>query len=747
LASNGPDRWKSFALALLVFVPILFNAITLFPEVSRPVPSLNDDAVHYLLIQRASEALRRGENIFDHWLPELELGFPFFFYYQHLPHLAIVALHRLLFQQADLLTLFNFVRYLLLVAFPLTVYWSMRRLEFSAVAAAVGAAGASLISSNHRYGLEYDSYVWRGLGVYTQLWAMHLYFIVLACLYRLIERGAGYGAAVLSCSILGLSHLLYSYMLAITVLVLFLLGLDRANWRARIARLAITGGLVLVACSYMWLPYLFQTAFFGWSPYLQNWKYDSFGAREILTWLVNGDLLDYGRFPVLTVLLALGIAAALLNRNRPGRMALALFTVWLALYFGRPTWGRMIDILPLHNGLLLHRFVGSLDVAAIFLIGLGGEWLWRNVEFLISNYKFNIQPFESLRVDPEQRRTGQNSTFNIHSTIAGLVLLALLTPALSERQRYYVLNVEWMERTQKALDRDADARAVLAALKELPPGRAYAGLRANWGKDLAFGDVHFYDLLTFNRIAAVSPPYSGISLNADLIWHFDDRNPAHYNLLNVKYVVAPRNLPVADFLRPIKETRRYLLYRAETGGYADFVTVSDRKSPPSQAALFFQNRNWFESAEPGMKRAVRYDYPPARSATAAAAVDGGPACPGGKIREEEIAPGRIDLEVECATAATLVVKMTYHPNWRVAVDGRDVAIFMLSPSFIGFDVPAGKHQVRAEYRAAWLKMPLLILGASALAGFFLLRGKLEPFDARLSARAALSLSKGKDRQR
>ncbi len=734
MTSNGPDRWKNCAFALLVFIPILFNAITLFHEVSLPVPSLNDDAVHYLLIQRASEALARGENLFDHWLPELEMGFPFFFYYQHLPHLAVVLLHRLLFQSVDLLTLFNFIRYLLLVTFPLTVYGSMRRLEFSVVAAAVGAASASLFSSSHRYGLEYDSYVWRGLGVYTQLWAAHLYFIVLANLNRLIDRGVGYGATALSCTILGLSHLLYAYMLGITALALFLLGLNRANRRARMIRLAIVGGVTVVACSYMWLPYLFQTAFFGWSPYLERWKYDSYGAGQILTWLANGDLLDYGRPPVLTVLLALGIAAVLLlfgRRARPeraadassfasGRLALTLFFVWLLLYFGRPTWGRLIDILPLSNGLLIHRFLGSLDVAAIFLIGLGGEWLWKHLEFLNSTFRFNI-----------------------HSVVAALVLLALLWPALSERQRYYRLNVEWIERTRKGLERDADGRAVLAALRELPPGRAYAGLRANWGKELAFGDVHFYDLLTFHRIPALSPPYSGISLNADLAWHFDDRNPAHYNLFNVKYVVAPRHWPPAEFLRPILETRRYFLYRADTGGYADFVAVAERRTPASQSALFFLNRNWLESAEPGLKRTVRYDYPPAK--TAAADASARPGCPGGKIREAEIAPGRIDLEVECATASTLLLKTTYHPNWRVAVDGRDVATFMLSPSFIGFDAPAGAHRVRAEYRAAWIKTPLLILGAGALAAVFVFQSKIARLEARLGVGAPLS--KGKERRR
>lgn len=675
-----------------------------------PVPSLNDDAVHYLVIQRASEALAQGDNIVDHWLPEFELGFPMFFYYQHLPHLTVVALHRLLFQQVDLLTVFNAVRYFLLVGFPLTVYWSMRRLEFSVVAAAVGAASASLISSNHRYGFEYDSYIWRGHGMYTQLWSMHLSFLVLACLYRLLERGTGYVAAVISCSLLALSHLIYAYMMALTVLVLFLMRVGRSNWRALFGRLAITGVFAAVISSYMSLPFLFQKAFLSASPYLQRWKYDSFGAGEILTWLVNGDLLDYDRLPVLTVLLALGLALAIFSRSRPARMALVLFVVWLLLYFGRPTWGHILDVLPMHDALLLHRFIGSLDVAVILLIGLGGEWLWH----------------QSARL-PERWR----------AAAVALVVLLLLLPALRERQRFYSFNTQWIERTRRAVDGDADARAILAELRKLPPGRAYAGLRADWGKDLQFGDLHFRDLLTFNRVMAALPPYSSLSLNADIIWHFNDHNPAHYNLLNVKYVVAPRSLRVAEFLRPIKETPRYVLYRVETHGYTDFVAVAARKSPRSQSDLFFQNRDWFLSAEPAAQRFIRYDYPPHRGAAAEGAKPDAAAergCPEGKIADERIWPGRIDLSTECQTAATLVLKLTYHPNWRVAVDGREVKTFMISPSFIGFDLPAGVHQVRAEYRASLFKNVLLLAGACALLALFCFKRRLTELDARLSAK-------------
>src|SRR2546422_5677041 len=165
--AERPARLTRAVLLLLVLVPTVFNAIALWPELSVPIPSLNDDAFHYLLIQRASEALASGENPIDHWSPELDLGFPQLLYYQHLPHLTVVALHRLLLKRVDLLTLFNLVRYLLMVGFPLTVYWSMRRLTFSVVAGGGAAPPAAPPSPPQRDRGHYASYLLRDRGPYN----------------------------------------------------------------------------------------------------------------------------------------------------------------------------------------------------------------------------------------------------------------------------------------------------------------------------------------------------------------------------------------------------------------------------------------------------------------------------------------------------------------------------------------------------------------------------------------------------
>src|SRR5207245_7378166 len=196
---------------------------------------------------------------FDTWVPELELGFPQFLYYQHLPHLAVVALHRALLGSVDLVTLFNALRYLLLVTFPLTVLWSLRRMGLPTVAACVAAGAAPTVSASHRYGLEYDSYVWRGFGMYTQLWAMHLTFVAIASFHSLLVRGRGHALAIVALSVLALSHLLYAYIAAVTFGVIFVATLprrDRTTLLARARSVALVAAAVAVITSYMWVPFL-----------------------------------------------------------------------------------------------------------------------------------------------------------------------------------------------------------------------------------------------------------------------------------------------------------------------------------------------------------------------------------------------------------------------------------------------------------------------------------------------------------
>lgn len=666
---------------------MLFNAIALLPEVAYPVPNVNDDAEHILFIQQASDAWARGEDPLDFWVPQVELGFPQFLYYQNLAHLVVVALGKLTFGLVPLRTLFDLVRYVLLVGFPLTVFWSMRRLGFSDVAAAIGAAASSLLSSG-RYGFEYDSYVWRGLGVYTQIFGMHLSFIALATLQRVATRGSGLIAAALACAALALSHLIYAYMTAITAVVLILSGLTRANALGRVLRFSAVAALAAVITAYMWVPFFAQAGYLNVSPYLDRAKYDSFGAPTILGWLVSGDLLDHGRVPVLTALLAVGVAAAVVKRTRLLVLTLVLLVLWLVLYFGRPTLGPIADLLPLHEGLLFHRFIGGVDLFAILLIGAGGAYLW-----------------ELVRAELTPRRL---------AAVAAATAI-LFVPAFVERWSYYGYNTAWMRITQAAIDADTDARTVLGALAAQPPGRAYAGLRSNWGSTLDFGipfnSVRMYNLLTFDRFDAVAPPYRGASLNSDLLFDFNDRDPAHYRLFDVQYVIAPPTATLIAGPVPIVSTPRYVLYRAPGGGYAEYASIVRTETPASQLDLFDRARAWLRGGSATAWQFARYAYRErAPAATPGTIAD----CPRPGISYTRAQSSRFDVVASCDSDSAMVIKATYHPNWHVTVDGVEVPTFMVAPSYLAFPVSAGQHFITAEYRSAPLKDPLFGVGAVTL---------------------------------
>lgn len=694
-------------LALLVATPMLFNAIALLPELTT-IPNVNDDAAHELFVRRASDALATGQDPVDFWVPDLELGFPQFVYYQHLPHLAVVAVDRILLERVDIVVVFNAVRYVLMVCFPLTVLWAMRRMGFGIVAAAIGAAASSLLSTDGLLGLDYDSYIWRGFGVFTQLVAAHLFFVLLALLQGVISRGRGYAAAAVALAALILSHLLYTVMMAVSAGVIAV----AASWRAiplRLGRLAIVGIAAAVMSAYLLWPAAATSYYLNASPYLQRYKYDSFGAPQVLEWLVTGRLLDAGRVPVLTVLLAVGVAATLVTRARPALLALALFVVWLILYFGRPTLGSVIDLIPLHEQLFFHRFIGGVHVAGILLIGVGGAWLWE----LARPWRHPV------------RLVAVTATF-----------VLLLGPIVQERAGYYALNATWMEQTAEAIERDADARAIFDTLRALPPGRVYAGRRTDWGDTLDFGlpfrSVRLYNLFAFRDIPSLAAPYQGPSLNSDLVFDFDPTNAGEYVALGVTYVIAPTTRQLPDFLAIVRQTPLYTLYAAPASATAHYAAITDTVRIPAQADLLPVMRAWLTGPAPAAGQALRLDFPAAPRGSTGKAL---PGCPNNaSVSDEHIEQSRVSFVASCPTAATLVITATYHPNWQVTSDGAPVQTFMVSPSVIGVSLPPGSHRIVAEYRSTPVKVPLLLVGGLTLAALVVGRRRLERIDAWIASR-------------
>jgi len=91
----------------------------------------------------------------------------------------------------------------------------------------------------------------------------------------------------------------------------------------------------------------------------------------VLRGLVVGHLFDFGRIPSLTYLAAVGFGICLLRwRNERYLIPIAIFTLWLMLYFGRATWGSLMDVLPLSREIHMNRFVGGVHLGGIFFIAV-----------------------------------------------------------------------------------------------------------------------------------------------------------------------------------------------------------------------------------------------------------------------------------------------------------------------------------------------------------------------------------------
>ena len=181
-----------------LIVAVVFNLVLLSPEIRGGIFFFNDTVLHMLLIDMTVETITKGQNVTDSWQGTMNMGMPVFHYYQHLPHVAVALVHVFTFESITVATLVKWAYYLLLSAFPLSIYWSLRRFGFSKLTAAMGGIVSPLIASLDAAdlvdlygGLDYDSYTTRGWGLFTQLWAMVLLPPALSCGYRVLRDGQG----------------------------------------------------------------------------------------------------------------------------------------------------------------------------------------------------------------------------------------------------------------------------------------------------------------------------------------------------------------------------------------------------------------------------------------------------------------------------------------------------------------------------------------------------------------------------
>jgi Gpi18-like mannosyltransferase len=706
-AATRVARWVPVALVVLT---CLFGLFVLRDETS-PAPTLNDSAFHLEMVDWAAGQIKEGRVPLDGWFPYLSLGSALFHHYQSLPHTLTAYAARA--TGAGDQTAFLWLMYLLLATWPISVYLGARWLDWDRWTAGASAAVSPLIVSASGYGYEHGSYTWRGYGVYTQLWAMWLLPLAWGLTWRAVAHGKRYAAAALALALTMACHFITGYLAMLTIGVwVIVLG---AGFLRRVGRAAlVAGGAVLVA-AWVLVPLIGDTKWTTRSEYYVGTIFnDSYGARKVLGWLVRGQLFDSGRFPIVSLLFAAGLVTCIARARRDvrARALLGVFTLSLLLFFGRPTLGRALDVLPGFGDVQIHRFVMGVHLAGILLAGVALGRLLRIAYRLVAEHA------------PERYAAAGAAA------VALGLAVGVLAPGWTERAGYDRHGAVLI-RAQQAYDRASakDLDALVNIVKARGGGRVYAGLRANWGRDYKVGYVPVYAWLAQRDVDAIGFTFRTIaSLSTDVEAAFDETNPAQYEMFDVRYLLLPAGHPPPVPATLIASRGENRLYEVRTTGY---VQVVDRASPISA------NRTDIEQTTRSFRNsdlASRAVYPGVGFAGAAGppALDTGPGPPGRVLSQSAtIQDGVFGAAVEANRRAVVLLKATYDPRWTATVDGVRAKPVMMAPSLVGVEVPPGRHSVRFRYAPYGHYPMLLTIGVLALLGLVLVdRRGLRPLRSR-----------------
>lgn len=687
-------------------------AALLFVQVRHPFPFLNDSVLHFGLIQALASAPERGQSLLDPWVPTWCSGFPVFHYYQSLPHFLVLGLWKLLGGALPLVQVFRLVEWLLLATFPVPVYLAMRRLGADRSAAAAAAVLAPLIKTNYLHGHDMESYVWQGLGQYTQVVGGWLFPLAVAWTASALRDGRAWTSAAVLLTATFLSHLALGTMAAMAGAVTALLV--PRNLPSRLLRLAAIGVVTGLATAWVLLPIVRDFAWYNISTLVPTWKYNSFGANTILPWLFRGEIFDFqrtvtaggrtiGPLPVLTLLVGAGFVLAAVRIRRPleGTL-LALFTFFLLLFFGRPTWGDLLRYVPLGSGFHYSRAIFPVHVLGVMLAGVFAGWAVRRLAAV-------------PRAGP--------------GLAAGIAALVLAAPAI-ERTTYLRWNAQLVRESAAGYAAEgADLERALAVAAEDRFGRAYAGSGRPgqpWGGTFLVGWVPVYAWFPMREMDALGYLYHMWSLNSDLQNDFRENAAGHYRALGVRRILAPEGLPVPPFAREIAREGRFRVLAVDGPGLVELVDAPWRVDV-AKANLSRVHRAWLRSPLPAASVHPRVHLSeegpaPSDPGLAGNGVDfrfpafAPPPTPVGEILSLDRRGEDFAVRARVDRPGYLLLRMSFHPGWEAVVDGEVAAPTPLVPSFVGVALDPGEHEVSLRYRPDPTRAPLLLFGATVLAG-------------------------------
>src|SRR5580658_32379 len=304
---------------MLLGLSLIVNAVLLWPELRIERVPVNDLSFHIAASQRLANSLITGDSFLDPWMSQWALGYPLWHFYQPLPHMVAGLWLAITSHFASAPASFAVLYYLLMVALPASTYLGARLFGLEPIAAGFASIlilGVSEVGDLSRYGLSYGAYVRRGSGLYTQLMSYNLLMPALGLANYTLNTGRRRILAACLIAATALSHVVFGYAAIVTVAIMALVG-PRGDRSRRVVRAAsiLIPAFILVA--WFVIPMLLASGEANRCRWDDIWKFDSWGAHNILTTLASGHFFDDGRIPIMTTLLFAASLFALCCWKRP----------------------------------------------------------------------------------------------------------------------------------------------------------------------------------------------------------------------------------------------------------------------------------------------------------------------------------------------------------------------------------------------------------------------------------------------
>ncbi len=461
---------------------------------------------------------------------------------------------------------------------------------------------------------------------------------------------------------------------------------------SRLRRAAVLLGGSLLAAAWVIVPLMEQRRWAVVNEPLQgSGLVNGHGARSVLHWLVSGQLLDYGRLPVVTLLAALGFGLAWLawSSSADARALLAALAVCLLFAFGRTTFGSLVDVIPGGADLFFRRFMMGVQLAALLLAGQGAAWLVarcvRLLEARIPRWPPGLSPAAVL--------------------VAAVVVLAPAWLQLGAYDRHDGAAIAAQRRADSKEGADIDR--LVAVIERDGGGRTYAGMPSNWGQDFTVGAVPVFKYLESLGVGEVGYTLRTASLMTDPEYFFDERDPSDYRLFGIRYLIlAARGQPPVP-ARLALRSGPYWLWTIDGAGYIQAGRIvgeisANRTNVGARSVRLLRSRLAADGAYLGVRYGsggVRYGSGGVRYGSGSGG-DGRLPTARSQSSAGEVSAERADLDDGVASATVrmrrpgvAVLSASYDPGWTATVNGRPRPIRMVAPALVAVDVPAGTDRV------------------------------------------------------